>query len=608
VTISGGTITANGEANAYIPVSSGFQDTGDALYVEHYDNSANSENYGTPTVTVTGGTFVSNNGNSIASYANPNNAANGVAALTQFVSGGCFNPAPADNLAKDGYVFSANGDGTYGVVEKVALPEVVITDIKNTLKDSDPDLTFALNFAIKDIENLDPDYLEDLFNTYGSYYTDYVLTISGLTDANVTFNADGSADGYLAGAYQAWNNGAWVSVPFEDVTVANGESLYIMAYAAELMGQSGLRFTLAEVAEIVQNFDCGVYFTPEFLAANPDMQVNLQLKVFTEDAEGNKIDNIDVAENNFKAADIKAIIAADGKQTQYFATLAAAVAAAEAGDTVTMLASVGETVTVDKPLTISRNGYSTTKVNAAVGYVVNEDTANDAYVVTVKAGVVAVVGEETFETVSAALTEAAKTGATVKLVDDATETMVIVPNGTTLDLNGNVLTVNSMLIVLGSAIDTTEANGGLVIAGAAAGNVVFQNKANYLPVYDSTISGYRLFEYVLRTGKMPNETASNVSFVIGLEFTCSKAYEMIMDDDNVKVAIDLSWEDYRKQVVFAEPLIRESVEGFGDIVLYVNVTGLDNLSAGTVLSAAATVVTDLITVSAEPKTYVKPEA
>jgi hypothetical protein len=81
------------------------------------------------------------------------------------------------------------------------LPEVVITDIKNTLTDADPDLTFALNFAIKDVDKLSEEYLEKLFAKYGDYYTDYVLTISGLTDPNgsVKFNANGNGDGYLAG-------------------------------------------------------------------------------------------------------------------------------------------------------------------------------------------------------------------------------------------------------------------------------------------------------------------------------------------------------------------------------------------------------------------------
>ena len=250
-------------------------------------------------------------------------------------------------------------DGAYVAYEKVELPQVAITDVKGNLLDSDPDLTFALNFAIANMDELTDEYLEKLFAFYGDYYTDYVLTISGLNQDSVTFNANGDADGYLAGQYDAWSEN-WVSVPFEDVTVRNGESLYIMEYAAKLMGQSGLRFTLAEVAAIVQNFDCGVYFTPEFLAANPGLQVTLELKVFTEDAEGNKIEDISVATNNFDVENVAAIVVGEDKQTRYFDSFTAAVAAAEAGDTVIMLedATLSGKLTMSKNITIDGNGHS----------------------------------------------------------------------------------------------------------------------------------------------------------------------------------------------------------------------------------------------------------
>ena len=204
----------------------------------------------------------------------------------------------AEFFKVDNYIYDADD------LQPVTLPEVVITDIKNTLTDADPDLTFALNFAIKDVGNLSEEYLEKLFAKYGDYYTDYVLTISGLTDPNgsVKFNANGNGDGYLAGQYDAWSK-SWVTVPFSDVTIKNGQSFYIMEYAAELMGKGGLRFTLKEIAEIVQNFDCGVYFTPEFLAANPNLKVDLELKVFTEDENGNKVGDISVATNTFDKDD-----------------------------------------------------------------------------------------------------------------------------------------------------------------------------------------------------------------------------------------------------------------------------------------------------------------
>ena len=113
VTISGGTIKGNGAANTYAPASSGFVDTGDALYVEHYDNSTNSENYGTPVVVVTGGTFISVNGKAVASYKNPNN---NVEALTAFISGGTFSSDVSD-LCVVGYAAQKQSDGSYRVAE-----------------------------------------------------------------------------------------------------------------------------------------------------------------------------------------------------------------------------------------------------------------------------------------------------------------------------------------------------------------------------------------------------------------------------------------------------------------------------------------------------------
>ena len=298
--------------------------------------------------TVAGNT-VTSNGTTITTIYGRQGTATG----QLYVAGGSYDNYPIEQGVAyaapiEGYEIVQNTDGTYGLDEKVELPEVEITDIKGLLTDSDPDLTFALNFTIKDLENLDEEYLNKVMEQYGSWYTDYVLTISGLTDENVTFNANGNGDGYLAGQYDGFGPN-WVSVPFENVTLANNESIYIMEYAAKLMGQSGLRYTLAEIVSIVMDFDCGVYFTPEFLTANPGLKVDLHLKVFTEDAEGNKVNDINVATNNFDVEDYVAIVHADGKQTAYCTTLAEAVAAAEADETITLIADVELTETLNIP-------------------------------------------------------------------------------------------------------------------------------------------------------------------------------------------------------------------------------------------------------------------
>ena len=251
-------------------------------------------------------------------------------------------------------------NGVYSLIP-AELPEVVITDIKDTLKDSDPDLTFALNFAIKDIENITEEYLKALFESYGNYYVDYVLTIAGLSEDSVTFNADGDADGYLAGQYDAWSPD-WIPVPFEDVTVQNGESLYIMEYAAKLMNKPGLRFTLQEIAEIVVNFDCGVCFTPEFLTANPNMKVTLELKVFTEDAEGNKVENISVATNKFSVQDYVAVVIGENAQTTYYTELQAAIDAAAAKEAYQVQLLKPVTIAADETVEIDLKGQTVTHI------------------------------------------------------------------------------------------------------------------------------------------------------------------------------------------------------------------------------------------------------
>lgn len=225
------------------------------------------------------------------------------------------------------------------------LPTATVTPIE--APEGTP-LTFALNFKADEVTDAQLAY-------YGAWYADFVLTITGLPEEGVTFNAngtaDGTADGYLAGQYDAWSEN-WVSVPFEDVTLRNGESIKIMEYAATLMGQSGLKLTYNDVYSFVKDFNCGVYFTPEFLAANPDMKVSLSLRMYkTGDAtdEG-------VAIGEMEQFSAPAVVAKIGSTP--YATLEAAIAAAQAGETITLLKNVGTdaAIQVAKKVTIDLNG------------------------------------------------------------------------------------------------------------------------------------------------------------------------------------------------------------------------------------------------------------
>ncbi|MBE7056431.1 MAG: hypothetical protein E7388_03190 [Ruminococcaceae bacterium] len=146
------------------------------------------------------------------------------------------------------------------------LPTATVTKIQN------PDLTFAMNFKVNEAT-------DDQLAYYDKWYADFELTVN----KDVTFNNDGSADGYLSGQYDNWSEN-WVNVPIgENVSLKANETVKIMEFAAKLMGEPGLKYTFGEVYTGVLDFDCGIYFTPEFIEANPDLKVTLELRMYNPD-------------------------------------------------------------------------------------------------------------------------------------------------------------------------------------------------------------------------------------------------------------------------------------------------------------------------------------
>ena len=498
-------------------------DAGDYMFFSHY-SSKNTEtnsagvNYSSTKIAISGGTFEGYNPNEI-----------------KYMDNGNGNAEKYDSGCADEYIAIENSDGSYGIEEKVELPKVDVNDITEdyNAKNENP-LTFALNFAIGDTKNLTDEYLEKLFRQYGHYYTDYVLTISGLTDESVTFNADGNANGYLGGQYDNWSEN-WVYVPFDDVTVNNGESLYIMEYAAKLLNQSGLRFTLAEIAEIVVNFDCGVYFTPEFLKANPDMEVTLELKVFTEDKNGNKIADITVATNKFTALDAVAVASvtdSEGKETKY-GTVAEALAAAEAGDTITLFADVeaSEVIEIGKSLTINGNGHKITSSASRVIRVTTNDvevTLNDVNMVStaVRVGTSDVRGisidaglsnvKLTLNNCSVDFTDASANdwAYAVNVSGNGTGHTVTVNGGTYEGANViNVNGANNTVVVKDAILNCTYPNNDMY-AGACIW--VLQEQSSSVEANDNTFNGTNAVAFNLGTGNTLTESnnTDNTKFVV----------------------------------------------------------------------------------------------
>ncbi|MBR5239732.1 MAG: hypothetical protein IKW04_04045 [Clostridia bacterium] len=160
-----------------------------------------------------------------------------------------------------------------GVISRsIDLPTATVTEL-DVATITDVPLTFAMNFKADPVT-------EAQLLAYGNWYADFELKVN----KDVTFNLDGTADGYLAGQYDSWSP-AWVTVPKMDVTLAANTPLKIMETASELYGKPGvgapgLKYTCQEVFDRVKDFDCGVFFSEEFLAANPDIYVTLELRIY----------------------------------------------------------------------------------------------------------------------------------------------------------------------------------------------------------------------------------------------------------------------------------------------------------------------------------------
>jgi len=154
-----------------------------------------------------------------------------------------------------------------GVIAKsVPLPSATINTLDTSLI-SVP-LTFAMNFKADAATD------EQLI-VYGDWHSDFVLTVN----KDVKYNADGTADAYLAGQYDSWSS-SWLAVPNKTYEVKADNPIKIMESAAAIYGEPGLKYTYREVYERVKNFNCGVFFNEKFLAENPDLKATLELRIY----------------------------------------------------------------------------------------------------------------------------------------------------------------------------------------------------------------------------------------------------------------------------------------------------------------------------------------
>lgn len=157
------------------------------------------------------------------------------------------------------------------------------------------------------------------------------------------------------------------------------------------------------------------------------------------------------------------------------------------------------------------------------------------------------IGEKKYGKFTEAL-NAAAAGDTIVLETDITAEEVIVPADVTLDLAGNILTVDNFGFMpdqMGKITDSTDGKG---LLKAEAETVGFLSAdafvENVLPIYDAAKGGYRFYSYTYGNGiaKSDASAAGAARFWYQLQFASSDAYALLYaGNTGVKMGVDVIW-------------------------------------------------------------------
>jgi len=490
LTITGGTFTGNYATNGYTAVILVYGDT--TISGGEFIQSATNGKWNHPQVVmtgvvegytaitrVTGGNFVNNKSSEGIFHGL------GKATSDNFeVSGGTFNKAISEGYCADGFIPTKNADGTYGVkvgqyVAQIGSKkyETLADAIRLATKgktitllcDVEQNTQLTINKSIT--LDLNGKTIKNTMDIWGET-ANAILSITN--GAKVTITGNGTIDAKENDCYT-------INVVKGDLTIENGTfygNVSVVQVEEGTLSVKGGTFDLHQKWEgsSMYLFNCideayvdgsanvaisGGTFVGFDPNVSPEQKVDGKVPSFAAPGVG-----ITKNENgSFTAVDgmTAQILDEDGNSVNAYNTLAEAVAAAQDGQTVTLLADVEQNaqLTIDKSITLDLNG-KTIKIS---GY-----TAEKAQV--------SVKGNLTIQDSSEA-----QTG---KICSDYTGTagrVVSVENGGKLTIAGGTITTEGMSGLSGSAVyiaSGAEVNmtGGAVKVDAKSGNVAMNVKGS----------------------------------------------------------------------------------------------------------------------------------
>ena len=202
--------------------------------------------------------------------------ANDATILDDAIKGGKFTEAAMENtkvdLIADGYAALPDLNGYYVVGVK---PTATVNSLGATVVpageygvwdgssySSTSTEPMPLSFVMQFLS--DQDQATAAASPYAEWYGDFVITFEGIE--NGSFVADGC---YLAGHYGTFG---WVKVPVDGMTIEEGVRYPVMLGV-------GLPVDYQYICSEVEDFKCAMFLSPEVLAANPNIEVKLELAV-----------------------------------------------------------------------------------------------------------------------------------------------------------------------------------------------------------------------------------------------------------------------------------------------------------------------------------------
>ena len=258
--------------------------------------------------------------------------------------------------------------------------------------------------------------------------------------------------------------------------------------------------------------------------------------------------------------------------------------------------NVGTALTNNVALTSAVNEVGTVLVTAPAGELAAAvekmtcDFGSDTLILSPETGAIyltgysAVIDGTGYETLADAIA-AAQSGKTILLQANASDALVVIPAGVTLNLNGYVVDAD-YFAAFGSVIDTM-ATGGLEIAKGSATTMLREDNA-YLPLYDTESGCYKFYAYELESVGAADSTATSAKFWFTVNFANEDAYALLADADaaGLYLTADVSWTKDEATTTVTAKIPQTAINdwyplGSGGGV-YVGVYGLDKVGEVTV--------------------------